>query len=278
MKNINIFKSPQTDPKREVYTKNQTTVRDVEQSDIGGLVDVDIECFSDVYENNPPVWNEVYEMLESRRQNAQGLMLIGQVEGRAEGFMTCQRINKSENEIVSWDDTTNYGTLDNTHQPDGKTFYVVNLTVTGKGSEHNLGDLLIGEMMKRFVESHTDQAYLLSRIPQFQEWLKQNNIEFDELTVSEQDELVNSYVFMTKEVNGKQVLYDGMLRRYASFGVKPVKAMRDGFKDPLSHDYSVLCRLDNPLPAYIRKNKIVSKIAGKAIRTATRHPKILDKF
>lgn len=255
-----------------------TRVREARPDDLERLVQVDLECFSDVYETNPVDPREIYEMLAMRQSIAQELMVVGEVNGIIEGFMTCQRTEKDSSQVRSWNETTNHGTLVGTHTPSGRNFYIVNLTVTEKGSEFDLSDQLIARLLGRFVEVQGEVAHLLSRMPQFSQWLNEQRIDFDNLSDDAQDELAEKYINATKVVDGEERLYDGMLRRYGEFGAKPVAVLRDGFGDPASQDYSVLCTFENPLPGRLKRSRLASLLAGKALQYAANHPKLLEKL
>jgi hypothetical protein len=82
-------------------------------------------------------------------------------------------------------------------------------------------------------------------------------------------------VTVTKTIHGTERLYDGVLRRYVEFGVKPVCVLRDSYNDPSSHNYEVLCIFKNPLPETLRRNRIISRLAGRAILYASHHPDLL---
>ena len=253
-------------------------VREARPEDMPRLVEVDLECFQDVYEANPVDPQEIQAMLETRQSIAKDLMVVGEIDGSIEGFMTCQRIGHEADQIKSWEETTNSGTLVGTHIPTGKNFYIVNLTVTDKGTEHDLSDQLIARLLGRFLEIQGEETYLLSRMPQFSQWLEESQIDFESLSDDVQDEFAQEYIGATKTVEGKEYLYDGMLRRYGEFGAKPVTVLRDGFVDPASHNYSVLCVFKNPLPEKLKRSRLVSRLAGLAVRYAANHPKVLSRL
>ncbi len=258
--------------------RSKPSVREAAPHDIPRLVEIDLEGFADVYDVNPVDRDNIHSMLEARQEVAGPLMVVGEIDGKIEGFMTCQRTNITPEELRSWDETTNHGTLTGTHNPIGRNFYVVNLTVTEKGSEYNLSDQLIARMYGRFLEIQGEKAYLLSRMPQFAQWLAEQGITFEDLSDDNQDELAWDYTGAAKVVAGKKRLYDGMLHRYSTFGAKPLKILRDGFTDPASHNYSVLCVVENPLPPIAKRSTIVSCLAGKSLSLVANHPFFLSKL
>lgn len=258
--------------------RSKPFVREATIDDVDRLVEVEFETFQDVYEVHPSTPEEVRSMITTRLGVVQDLMIVGEVDGVIEGVMACQRTNLKTYEVKSWEETTNNGTLIGTHVPDGRNFYIVNLAVTNKGSEHNLSDQLIALMISKFVEARGEEAHLLSRIPQFAEWVEEQGVDFGELSEAEQDALAEQYVGTTKIVEGKERLYDGVLQRYVDAGVKPVAVLRDAYADPCSLNYEVLCVYENFLPKMLKNSRAVSLVAGRAIRYAANHPAIMDKL
>lgn len=258
--------------------KPKSRVREASPEDIPRLVEIDLECFEDIYEQDPVSPEEIYAMLETRQSIAGNLMVVGEIDGRIEGFMTCQRTDKDVTQVRNWAETTNDGTLVGTHIPEGKNFYIVNLTTTKRGSDYDLSDQLIARLYGRFLEIQGEEALLLSRIPQFSQWVLEQGIDFESLSAEDQDTLAESYIHATKRVDGRERLYDGMLERYARSGARPEAVLRDGFGDPASHNYSVLCVVDNPLPERLKRSRVISKLAGVTLRLAANHPRVIQKL
>lgn len=253
-------------------------VREATLEDLDRLVELEFETFRDVYDEHPSDEASVRSMIATRMSVIKRLMIVGEIGGSIEGVMACQRTNLSALEVKSWEETTNNGTLLGTHVPNGKNFYVVNLAVSPKGSEQNLSDQLIANMMGKFIEAQAEEAQLLSRIPQFSQWLADQEIFFEGLTPDEQDVLAKKYVTTKKVVGGRERLYDGVLQRYVDVGVKPLTVLRDSYTDPSSKNYEVLCTFDNPLPRPMRNSRATSFLAGRALQTISGYPEILKKF
>ncbi len=253
-------------------------VRGATSDDIERLVELELETFHDVYAVNPVAPEAIRSMIETRMDVARELMIVGEVGGIIEGVMMCQRTDKDSSEVRSWEETTNNGTLVGTHFPAGKNFYIVNLAVTERGSAHDLSDQLIAMMLGKFVEAQGEVAQLLSRIPQFSQWLNERHVDFSSLSDEAQDSLAEEYIHATKVVDGKERLYDGVLQRYVEAGVQPTTLLRNGYTDPSSHNYGVLCTFENPLPDMLKRSRIVSLLAGRAISCAANYPKILKKL
>jgi hypothetical protein len=253
-------------------------VRQARLGDIDRLVELEFETFDDVYEENPADPEKVRAMIESRLSVAPELTFVGEINGVIEGVMSSQRTDKEASEVTSWEETTNNGTLVGTHTSTGRNFYVVNLAITKKGTEHGFFDQLTAMTLGTFIGEQFKEALLLSRIPQFSQWLDEEHIDFEKLAAKEQDQLAEKYVHTTEIVNGKEQPYDGVLRRYVDFGVKPIAVLRDSYLDPSSKNYEVLCTYENPLPDTMKRSRMISRMAGRAIRYAANHPALLSRF
>jgi hypothetical protein len=106
---------------RQARKGPKLTVREARPDDINRVVEIDLECFPDVYEANPVEPEEIRRMMMTRLGIAQELMVVGEIDGCVEGTMTCQRTNLESDQIKSWEETTNNGTLVDTHMTSGKT-------------------------------------------------------------------------------------------------------------------------------------------------------------
>lgn len=253
-------------------------IRQARPEDLDRLVELEFETFDDVYEENPTNPRKVRAMIDSRLSVAPELTFVGEINGVIEGAMSSQRTDKEASKITSWEETTNNGTLVGTHISTGKYLYVVNLASTKTGTEHRLFDQLTAMTLGTFIGEQFEEAQLLSRIPGFSQWLDDKHVDFEKLTPTEQDELAEKYVHLTRIVKGKEQPYDGVLRRYIDFGVKPVAVLRDSYLDPSSKNYEVLCTYKNPLPRTCKGSRTISRIVGRAIQYSANHPALLSRL
>ncbi len=252
------------------------SIAEVQPEDITRLAEIDIECFGDAYEQSPVSSSEVGRMLHERLSNAGELMIKGVVNGKIEGFMTCMKTSLDAEDIKSWEETTNHGTLQTTFDKNGKNFYVVNLTVTPNGSANHIGSALVANMIARLIEHNAGKAYLLGRIPGFKDWLTNRDIDPDIASNAELDALADEYAHETIIVDGVVVTRDPVLRRLHEFGTKNVRVIRNGFDDAPSLNYSVLCEFNNPLAK--SNNILTRKVAAKALACASQHPSVIEKM
>jgi hypothetical protein len=75
----------------------------------------------------------------------------------------------------------------------------------------------VARLLGNFIEVQGEVTHLLSRMPQFCEWLDEQHIGFDGLSADDKDALAEKYVCSTKLVDGEERLYDGMLQRYLTW-------------------------------------------------------------
>lgn len=252
------------------------SIDEVQPDDVTRLTEIDIECFDDAYQQSPVSHLEVSRMLHARLQNAGDLMIKGTVNGRVEGFMTCMKTSLNADDIKSWEETTDRGTLQTTFDKNGENFYVVNLTVTPNGSAHRIGSALVANMIARLIEHNAKKAYLLGRIPGFKDWLINRDIDPDMASNTDLDALADEYAHETIIVDGIAVTRDPVLRRLHEFGTESVRIIRNGFDDAPSLNYSVLCEFNNPLG---RSNNILTrKVAAKALACASQRPAVIEKM
>lgn len=266
----NILRSKELKPKR-------TGVREASIGDIERLVDIDIQCFDDIYSEHPPDTESVEDMLTKRLKNAGELMIVGSVNDEIQGFMTCQIIDNDPSQITSWETTTNNGTLEGVDTQNGKYFYVVNMTVTKDGSNNNIGSMLVANMCARLIEAGAEKAFLLSRLPGFKSWVTSLGLDPSELDEQTVDSLATQYSNLTIENGQNKAPYDPMLRRYSEYGTRPVRLVKNGYEDPASLNYSMLCEFINPMGKY-RSNRVIRTLASKALKRASQHPEIITKI
>lgn len=253
----------------------RSIVREARADDIDRLVEVELETFRDVYESRPVNPQTIRQMITTRLETAGDLMVVGEVDGVIEGVAAAQRTNKEVESITSWESSTNFGTLRGTHEPGGKYLYVVNLAVTGRGSAAALGDRLIARLVAIGVAGQVQEAHLLSRMPQFRKWLAEHRIPFGSLSITQQDQIAADYVAATRVVDGREQLYDGLLQRYADIGGRFRRILRNGYEDPPSLNYSVVCTVANPLPLPWRRSRILSRVVAAVFVYASNHPWLL---
>ena len=176
--------------------------------------------------------------------------------------------SKAAEDFISWEDTTDNGTLKTTYDPAGEYLYVVSLSTTPEVSGIGGGDMLMANMIGRIIGGNY-QAYFESRVPGLRGWvLKQCRENKTSLKDLNQDDLyayAQQYFELTTTVDDKTVPFDPLLRIYESMGCSFVKIVPDAYQDPKSLNFGVVCHYDNPLPVALRRIPGVPQLYGKAI-------------
>lgn len=262
--------------KKEKSKKPTVRVRPATPKDIPRLTEIDMQLYRKLYlaqgQDLDIRRKEVEHMLSKRLGNAGKLMLVTEIDGAIEAFMTCMITDKGPEEFESWESSTNDGTLDGVHSQQGKYIYTVNLTAKPKATDAGAHNMMMGRQLGHMIGSGIDSAYFESRIPLFGRWverrLKEADTNIGSLSDDQLDELAQEYFESRVTLNGKEVRRDPMLRMYEQMGAKSVKVVKGAFDDPQSLNYGVVCTLDNPVPTWLRRkslNWIVGKTAGAVL-------------
>lgn len=252
-------------------------VRNVDDADVRRLVEIDMERYENAYAENPTEASRVEEMMRERVANAREWMWVFEMDGEVEGFITGQPTDLGVEDFASWEASTDNGRLTDTYNPLGKNLYVVNLTAMRKASKIGGHFQLIGALGEKTIRRGMDRAIFSSRMPGLRDWAEENNINWHEMAQEQLDELAVRYSQLTTEIDGQEALYDRQLRMYAESGFDLKRVVRDGFEDPESLNYGVVCDVENPVPGRFRY-KPVNFLISKAFRLAAKKPELLDKL
>jgi hypothetical protein len=254
--------------------------REAIREDIDTLVDVDIRAFGSVYKDydvDPITWrNELRQKFAGRLEKIRDWTEVFEKDGEILGFMTSCPTSKTPESFISWEQTTDNGTLETTYDPDGENVYVVSLSMLHEGSAIKGQNMLFAKQMGKFIAGQYKQAFFESRLPGLRAWVElqceDRGTNIDSLSREETNVLAQEYFSLTKTVKGKEVPYDRLLRVYDAVGCKFIKVLPDAYQDKPSMNYGAMCVFDNPLPEALRKSKFVSKVAGGVLGVISRSP------
>ena len=268
--------------------------------DIDDIVDVDIRSFDSVYTgygmDDATLRADLRQKFMGRLEKVGSeWMPVIERDGKIVGFMTCCPTNKTPEEFVSWEQTTDDGTLETTYDPNGKNVYVVTLSVLPEGSEAK--NMLYANQIGRLIRDGYNTSFFESRIPGFRTWVKktckQTGEAFDQLDSTQLQDLAEAY-YSKKKVNakGKEVPYDRLLKLYDGIGCKFLKVVPDAYKDEPSMNFGVVCTyepesmfdgslLQIPLPGKLPniplklpQNRFTRWLLGSAMMAASRSQKV----
>ncbi len=263
----------------ERASRPKLTHRYATAEDIGTLVDIDMKAFERVYreydEDDLTLRQDLHDKFQQRFDRVGGEWIrIIELNGKPAGFMMSCPTNKQPEEFVSWEETTDKGTLETTYDPDGKNLYVVSLSVLPEASSKNGQDMLIAHAIGQLVDNGMERAFFESRMPGLRTWAKvqcrREGRDFEALSEDDKATFANTYFGLTSEVDGKEVPRDRLLRLYHGVGCKLMKLVPDAYQDEPSMNFGVVAVYENPLPEKLQKNRLASAIVGKAIKVASK--------
>lgn len=270
----------------ELYGGKRARIRRASFNDLDNLVEVDIKSFDSVYreyEVDEETWkDDLMRKFAGRLHKVKPWVDIFERDGEIAGFMTSCPTNKRPEDFVSWEDTTDDGTLETTYDPNGERIYVVSLSMLPSGSEVKGQNMLFAHQIGRFIRKGYKEAFFESRMPGLLSWAKKyckdNEVDFNNLTNEQTDVLAQQYFGLKKEIDGKEVPYDRLLRIFASVGCRFVKVAPNAYNDRASMNYGVVCVYDNPLPDFLRNNRIARNVVGGLLQLIARSPYITKKI
>lgn len=249
------------------------------QEDLDKLVALEIAAFSDVY--GQAISTERYE--EVRKKFAHRLEKIGnwikviEDKGSREilGMVVGCPTNFDHEELVQYDMTTRKS-LDEVYDPDGRNLYILNLATHPKAPK-NLRFNLLGGLLAEGFRSKAQQAYFESRLPGFNAWVDNLDVELDGSDDELRDELADIYWRQTEEVNGRTQPIDKLLRLYVQLGATPLRLVPEAWEEDKPSDaYGVLCEFKNPLPAKVANSPLVRKMAAKLIELGVNQKNLMQ--
>ena len=157
--------------------------------------------------------------------------------------------------FVSWEDSTDHGTLEKTYDDNGKYVYGVALTVGNNGHGLGLSDHLLVHAAPKLISGNKKYIYFSGRMPGFCKY--KNKMK------------PGDYYNATTIIKDKKVALDPQIRMYESFGLKKVRLVKDGFVgDKESANYGVVFKANNPLYNWPLP-KLLGKIFGLLARNRT---------
>lgn len=248
-------------------------IRRTRLEDIDRLADLDLELFAKAYGEKLPTKEAVIDMLTRRYHNTAGeLMFTAELDGQIEGFVTALRTNKGEEGFESWEDSTANGTLDGKVEPKGKYVYVVNMTISPKGTAMGAKPMLLANLFADGVRGGAAYGFFESRMPGFRRWLTKSG------KMTDDPETLHDHAleyFDVRRRDGQRL--DKHLRMHERDGFELGRVVPNAFDDYESLDFGVVCKADSPLPKTLQKIAPARWAFAGALRQIAKHPKILNK-
>lgn len=261
----------------EITKSPRPKVRQASLDDIDRLADIDLALFSGAYGEELPTKESVVEMLTQRYQNCPEWMLVTEMDGEVEGFVSAFPNNVPFEDFVSWEQSTANGTLDGKVDRGGKYAYVTNMTINHNAVLAGAREMLAASLLANAIELGTEYAYFESRMPHFRSWLDEQ-IEAGNMLEPKKDSLqqaAEDYMNLRRE-DGRR--YDAQLRMYERFGYKLARVVPDAFKDEASLNFGVICKAEiPPNNPTLKKIMPLRKAMAGGLRTIAKSPSIIQK-
>jgi len=185
------------------------------------------------------------EMYQSRLGTFPQGTLVAEMEDRIEGVVIFQIMHfNSIPDISSWSEATDYGYIQNSHNPKGNSFYGVNLSVCPR-AQGRVAVALLEAVGKLAIKHNFKQIVLGGRLPSFAQYLKhycqKNGVPV--ISDKKRDKVAEDYMRAT---NRRGHPLDPQITFYQKVGMKIIKLLPNYFKDPESLNYGVLVLWTNP--------------------------------
>lgn len=209
-------------------TIHKAIIRNYDKDDFKGLIDIQRECFPPPFPDEL-LWNEAQltSHLEHYPEGALCVEVGGELAGSLTGMLTDFN---SDEPGHSWEEVTDRGYI-RTHNPNGKSFYIVDIGIKPAFRKMELGRLLQQAAYERVVKDGLERVIGGGRIPGF-------NRFSDAMTAAE---------YAEKVIAGK--LKDPVITFLLRSGRTPVKLVEDYLDDEDSGDYALLMEWRNPFIA-----------------------------
>lgn len=263
-----------------VLSETAPRIRKFQEEDLEEMVELDIKSFKKVYRAQGKEGEALREELRRKFKKRIGIVgpewtqiLEDKKSGKILGFlMSCPTSNEPK-DFVSWEDSTDNGTLEKTYDPKGKNLYVITLTMEKGLLSSNLENMLYSNLMGKGIGEGYKQAFFETRLPGLKYWVekkcKEKELDFDSLTKQQKDQFAEEYIKLTKARGGKRVPYDPLLRTFNSFGCKFAKLVPEAYQDEPSMNYGVLTVYENPFTGKVKSTRPIRKTIGKAMILAS---------
>lgn len=274
-------------------TMRDFKIRPARITDVDAMVEVDFASFKSVYESYDKSEAEQKADLHDRfldRFSKLGgkWMPVLERDGEIVGFITGCPTSKNPEEFESWEAATDNGTLEGLYDSSGKNLYVVTLSVLPEGTKAK--DMLMAYLIGRYLRKGIEVSFFESRLPGLRQWVLENKSDsseesLEQLSGEQKNIYAEEYFGLKKEVDGKQVRQDKLIRLYERVGCQCLKVMPNAYRDEPSMNYGVLCTYNgsslfdgSELPVKLPENRMTRWAFGVIMQTLARSPKLAGRL
>ncbi len=130
-------------------------VRNYGVDDFDGLIEIQRESFPPPFPSE--LWWNREQLLSHVKHYPQGAICV-EIDGELVGSITGLLVDfDSENPLHTWEEVTDSGYI-RTHRPEGKTLYIVDVSVKPAFRKLDLGKILIQSMYERVIEDKLERV------------------------------------------------------------------------------------------------------------------------
>lgn len=208
---------------------SKAIIRNYREEDFDALINIQRECFPPPFPDDL-LWNK--EQLMSHLDHYPEGALCIEIEGELAGSLTGMLVDlDSENHSHNWEEVTDRGYI-TTHEPDGKSFYIVDIGIRPAFRKMELGKLLLQAAYERVIEDRLQRVIGGGRMPGYKRVSK-------EMTVEQ---------YAEKVLAGE--LKDPVITFLMRSGRTPVEIVKGYLDDEDSGNYALLMEWKNPFNSH----------------------------
>ncbi len=245
-------------------------LRQYEEPDLEGLVMADLRAFRAVYRSQFTTREEMYEAVGAtfkeryQRLDPRWTDVLTDEAGKIMGFLTMFPTNKPPQDFISWEETTDNGTLSESYDESGAYLYVASLTTVGEASSRNAQNMMLVSAMSKVIQSKKD-AYFVLRMPGLQKyvinWSRENEVCLESLSPATLLDLAVEYSEKTITQGDKEVVVDPVLRNAEKIGCKIIKVVPDAYQDPQSMNFGAVASFESAVPKPLKLCGALGRVA-----------------
>ncbi len=206
---------------------SKAVIRNYGEADFEALINIQRECFPPPFPDEL-LWNR--EQLSSHLAHYPEGALCIEIEGELAGSLTGMLVGDDANSH-NWEQVTDSGYI-RTHEPEGKSFYIVDIGIRPAYRKMELGKLLLQAAYERVIEDRLERVIGGGRMPGYKRVSSRMTAE----------------KYAEKVLAGE--LKDPVITFLMRSGRTPVKLVKNYLDDEDSGNYALLMEWKNPFVAY----------------------------
>lgn len=200
-------------------------LRNYREKDFEAMIAIQRECFPPPFPDEL-LWNQ--EQLSSHLAYYPEGALCIEIDGELAGSLTGMLVNIDDSDLAhTWAEVTDRGYI-TTHEPDGTSFYIVDIGIKPAFRKMELGKLLLQAAYERVIEDRLHRVIGGGRLPGFKQYAA-------EMTAEQ---------YTDKVLAGE--LKDPVITFLMRSGRMPLALLENYLEDEDSANYGLLMEWKNP--------------------------------